>query len=94
MTFVVEAYVSAAITDEPDLTIARTAAAVAQIAAAGEGIRYLRSIFIPEDETCLLVFEAESADIVRSTVALAGLDPDRVAWAESRERRPSRRETS
>jgi hypothetical protein len=84
LTFIVEAYLSADSTDEPDRTIARTVAAVASMAADGQVVRYLRSIFIPDDETCLLVFEAESAEVVRSTAALAGLDPDRVARAESR----------
>ncbi|TMF39447.1 MAG: DUF4242 domain-containing protein [Chloroflexi bacterium] len=71
---------------EPDRTVARTIAAVAEMAASGKPIRYLRSIFIPDDETRLILFEATPAEVVVATARQAGLDPDRVAQADSRER--------
>jgi hypothetical protein len=46
---------------------------------AGTRIRVLRSIFLPEDETSLVLFEAASAKDVRETVNGAGLSLDRIA---------------
>jgi hypothetical protein len=86
MTFIVETYLSRDAEEEPDRTISRTIAAAAEVDALGLPIRYLRSIFIPDDETCLLLFEADSAEVVRVTARRAGLDPDRVARADSRGR--------
>jgi hypothetical protein len=47
----------------------------------GTPVRYLRAIFVPDDETCFLIFEAGSADAVRSVAARAGLEFDHVAAA-------------
>ena len=87
-TFVVETYLSALDEDEPERTIARASAAIGEISAAGQAIRYVRSIFIPVDETCLLVVEAGSAELVAVAIERAGLDPDRIARAETREPEP------
>lgn len=64
----------------------------------GEGVpvRFLRSIFVPEDETCFCLFQAPSSEEVReaahrAALPLAGVAadlgsrPDRGAW-----RRPER----
>ena len=42
-------------------------------------MRYLRSIFVAEDETCFLLYEAASADTVRTAAGRAGLPFDHVA---------------
>ena len=81
-TFVVETYLSRDAAGEPDRTINRSLAAAAELGAAGQAIRYLRAIFIPEDETCLLLFEADAAEVVRAAASRAGLDPDRVVEAD------------
>jgi hypothetical protein len=47
----------------------------------GTDVRFLRSIFVPEDETCFYLFEATSADTVREAAARAGLAFGRVAEA-------------
>ena len=52
----------------------------------GQAIRYVRSIFIPDDEVCLLLFEAGSAEIVGEAARRAGLDPERITLADSRDR--------
>jgi Nickel responsive protein SCO4226-like len=36
-------------------------------------VRFVRSVFIPEDETCLCVYEAASAEDVREAARHAGL---------------------
>lgn len=78
-TYLIETYLSRAVPGEPDRTIARAVAAVDRLHAAGEPIRYLRAIFVPDDETCLLLFEAASISLVRVAAKAAGLDADRVA---------------
>ena len=77
--FLVERYVS-------DASVAENGAEQARITATrmtrnGMPIRLVRSIFLPEDETSLLLFEAASAEIVRETARNAGLSIDRIAEA-------------
>jgi hypothetical protein len=47
----------------------------------GTHVRYLRSIFVPDDETCLMIFEAASAEAVRDVARLADLSFDHVSLA-------------
>ena len=44
-------------------------------------VTYVRSIHVPEDETCFHLFEAESAEVVDEVGRRAGLTFDRVAAA-------------
>ena len=66
--FALELYVS-----RTDATAARRNAELARTAAEGTTVRYLRSIFMPEDETCFLFFEASSAAAVVDVADRAGL---------------------
>jgi hypothetical protein len=43
----------------------------------------LRSIFVPEDETCFLLYEAPSVDAVQDEVARIGIRPEHISAAES-----------
>jgi hypothetical protein len=45
-------------------------------------VRFVRSIFVPDDEMCFLVFEAESAAAVTRLIEQAALPVDRVVRAE------------
>jgi len=45
-------------------------------------VRFVRSIFVPDDEMCFLVFEAESAAAVTLLAEQAALPIDRVVRAE------------
>jgi Protein of unknown function (DUF4242) len=45
----------------------------------GTAVRYRRSIFVPDEETCFLLFEAESADAVRDAAVLAALPCGRIS---------------
>ena len=47
----------------------------------GTPVRYLHSIFVPVDETCLLLFEAGSVDAVREAARRAGLESGRLTEA-------------
>ena len=55
----------------------------AVLARIGEGnsVRYLRSILIPGDETCLHLFEADSVEQVAEAFERAGLNADRIVEA-------------
>ncbi len=49
--------------------------------ARGAPVRYLRSLFTPEDGRCCCLFEANSADAVRQVNDAAGLPYKRIAAA-------------
>jgi hypothetical protein len=51
------------------------------LARLGTGVRYVRSILIPGDETCLHLVEADSAEDVAETFEQAGLVADRIVEA-------------
>ncbi len=79
--FLVEVYVA-----HDDHTTAREIGHVAQAAAGpskDEPVRFLRSILVPEDETCFLLYEGPSADAVEAAVRGAGLSPDHISAAVS-----------
>ena len=48
---------------------------------AGIQVRFLRSIFVPEDETCFHLYEAASAEDVREAARLAELPFESVVEA-------------
>ncbi len=78
--FLLELYISR--TD--DLAVVRGAvearvAAVEALTREGTPIRYVRSIFVPEDETCFYLYEAASVDAVREAAHRAGLAFERIA---------------
>ena len=64
---------------------ALTAAARAAVAAptADGAVRYLRSIFVPRDETCFFLFDADSEAAVEEVSRRAGLDYLRITAAVS-----------
>ena len=47
----------------------------------GTPVRYLSSIFVPEDETCFHLYEAISADAIREVAQRADLSFERVLEA-------------
>ena len=60
------------------------AAALAEIQAlseAGSPARYVRSIVVPEDESCFHLFEAPSAEVVLEVSRRAGITPQRIVEA-------------
>jgi hypothetical protein len=53
----------------------------------GTAVRYMDTIFLPDDETCLHLFEAGSEADVRAVARRAGVEVDRVVPAEAIEPR-------
>jgi hypothetical protein len=79
--FVAEQYFS-----RTDIAGARRAGGAAQHAAEelardGMAIELVRSVFVPEDETCIFIFEADSLESVRLGAERGGLAFDRIAQA-------------
>jgi hypothetical protein len=83
--FLVELYVSR--TDEAAVErgAARSRLAAEELTREGTPVRYLRSIFVPEEETCFLLYEAASADAVLETARRAELPLARVSEARGEE---------
>jgi Nickel responsive protein SCO4226-like len=79
--FVAEQYFSR--TDVAGAGRARGAAqhAAEELASDGVAIEFVRSIFVPEDETCIFIYEADSLEIVQLSAERGGLAFDRILQA-------------
>lgn len=60
---------------------ARARRASEQMQSEGRRIRFVRSVFVPEDETCFCLYEATSAADAREAARRAALPCDGVAEA-------------
>ena len=58
-------------------------AAADALSRSGLSVRCVSSIFVPDDETCFLLYEAETAAAVQQAAAHAGLAVDRVSLVHS-----------
>jgi hypothetical protein len=79
--YLIELYVGAADAGAVERDAERVRAAADEETRTGKPVRYLGSIFVPEDETCYLLFEADSADTVRETAVRASLQVEHLASA-------------
>ena len=80
-SYLVECYVPNSRSRELPETAARAREAAQILTAEGAQVRYLRSTFVPSDELCLHLFEADSADRVSEASKRAGIEPERVVEA-------------
>jgi ubiquinone/menaquinone biosynthesis C-methylase UbiE len=76
--FLVELYVSGADADGADRETRRARSAAAALTAEGRPVRLVRSIFVPEDETCFLLVEADTAEAVHEAANRAAVPFERV----------------
>ena len=79
--FIAELYVSRADEAGAEGLSRRVRAAAEELTREGIPVRYLRSIFVPDDETCFVLCEAPSAGAVCETAARASLRFARIAHA-------------
>jgi hypothetical protein len=79
--YLLELYVARADAAAVEQGAERVRRAAEEYSREGTPVRYLRSIFVPDDETCFLIFEAPSADAVREVARRAALAFDHVAAA-------------
>jgi hypothetical protein len=88
--FVGEHYLSAEAGQEARRCAKAARAAADQLRGEGTSVHHVRSILIPEDETCLHLYRAQSIEAVRVAAALASLRLDRLTEAFSSASRRSR----
>jgi hypothetical protein len=81
--YLIELYVAQTDTDLAATDSRRVHEAAEQLTKHGTAVRYLRSIFVPTDETCFILVEADSADDVYSATRLANVPCNRVSRAVS-----------
>ena len=80
-SYFVEGYVPRSRVDETRRAGSRARSAAEQLAREGTPVSYVRTTFLPEDETCFHVFEAPSAEAVGEVGRRAGLDWARIVPA-------------
>lgn len=85
--FLLEVYAARTDSTAVDEAARRARTAADSLASEGPNVRYVRSIFVPEYETCFYVYEADSVATVREVARRAGLPIDRVVEARSTEAR-------
>lgn len=81
--FIAELYVARADGEGAARGAERARRAARALTREGTPVRYLRSIFVPEDETCFLLLEAASADDVHAAMRRAALRCDHVAAVQA-----------
>ena len=79
--FLLELYASKADCAAVGAGLERLHAAAAELTAEQRRVEVLRSIFVPEDETCFFLVEAGSAEDVRETARRASVVCERVVEA-------------
>jgi hypothetical protein len=79
--FLAELYLSRTGAGDAQTWAARARTAAAELSEDGREVRYLRTTFLPGDETCFIVFEADTAETVAETGRRAGLTFERIVDA-------------
>ncbi len=87
-SFLVESYLA----QEP-CAVAHALARARRAADLADGVSYLRSMYLPSDETCLHMFEAPSSAVLGEAARLAALGHLRIVEAVETEA-PPRKEQS
>ena len=87
--FLVELYVAHDDHSAARLHAERAGRATAELTREGRPVSCVRSIFVPQDETCFLLFEAPSADAVEEAVRRAGLRHEHISAAASARIQPA-----
>ena len=80
-SYLVEVYLPRSRAPEAAVTARRARAAAEELSREGAPIRYVRTTFLPGDETCFHLFEAASAEVVEDAVGRAKLGRARVVPA-------------
>jgi Protein of unknown function (DUF4242) len=79
--FLLELYVARSDGKAVERRVARAWSAAEALTREGTPVRCVSSIFVPEDETCFVLFEADSEATVRSAAARAALPFERITPA-------------
>ena len=81
--YVVEVYMSSGRASVPEDLAARARRVSEELSRIGTPIAYVRSVFLPDDETCFLFFEAPSLEAIQDACSRLGLTGERIAKATS-----------
>jgi hypothetical protein len=81
MRYLVESYLPVVGAEGQANVEASARAAAEELAREGAPLRHLDCIFVPEDEMCLLMYEADSPELVREASRRAGIECERVLEA-------------
>ena len=76
--FLVELYVPRSEGEAVEEGASRARRAAEVLTLEGTPVQFLRSIFVPEDETCFFLYKAASSDAVRTAAQRAALRYERV----------------
>jgi hypothetical protein len=82
-SYLIESYLPRTRTGELPAVVSRLRRATESLTAEGTPVRHLRTTFLPGDELCLHLLEAESATTVSEASRRAAIEPARVIEAES-----------
>jgi hypothetical protein len=81
--FLVERYVSRSDASSVRGWVERARREAERMSAVGIPVRLVRSIFVPDDETCFYLYEGESIDAVLEAAGRAELRVDRISETAS-----------
>jgi hypothetical protein len=80
-SYLIESYLPRSRSDELRAAVSRLRRATEALATEGVRVRHLRSTFLPDDELCLHLLEADSAETVGEASRRAAIEPARVVPA-------------
>jgi hypothetical protein len=80
-SYLIESYLPRSRSSELPAVVSRLQRATETLTAEGTHVRHLRSTFLPTDEVCLHLLEAESAATVSEASRRAAIEPARVIQA-------------
>ena len=80
-SYLIECYLPRSRSGELPAAVGRLRRAAEALTAEGASVRHLRTTFLPSDELCLHLLEAESAATVGEASRRAAIDPARVVQA-------------
>jgi hypothetical protein len=81
-SYLIESYLPRSQSGEARAVVDRLRRATESLTAEGTRVRHLRSTFVPDDELCLHLLEAESAATVGEASRRAAIEPARVVQAQ------------
>jgi hypothetical protein len=82
-SYLIESYLPRSRSSELRAVVDRLRRATDSLSAEGAPVRHLRSTFLPDDELCLHLLEAESVAMVSEASRRAAIEPARVVQALS-----------
>lgn len=80
--YLAEAYTARSNAAELEAAAGRATAAAAALSRTGRAVRYVRTVFVPADETSFHLFEAETVEDVAETVRRARIECERIVEAD------------